>query len=167
MAFTIEDYTVEELIKLGEQVQVVGRVSISGDAKAVGQTFMALGMFAQLACELKGLTSDNACADDGVEDSGEKPAIIYEVRENGFNVLNRSAPLPDLTFLRCSVGLPCEEPYNKVERRYLVRFKPNNDDYQYRLAYFGKGQFWFDGSDNLDPITQTMLRESGEWSPLV
>lgn len=156
MAFTIEGYTINELIKLGKKVKIVGHLSVSGDAKDVGNTFIALGMFAQMAEELRRRISDE-------EEQSECVQANWPNNDQGQRVLS----LPKLQFVDAKEWLPRDPQIGGIERKYLVRWKDESGASGEALCVFKKGAFWSCGQGltaKLDVLNNDRIQV--EWSPL-
>lgn len=148
MSFQIEGYTLDELIELGNEVQRVGNISVSGPAVNVGKTFIALGLFEQLASQLKSILSVNqklitegelieSDDDERVDDDDRSRYLSYFLRgKRG----TRLALIPELNFFDIEECLPIDP---EGEHLYLIRWDhKNGDDFGHVMCVFEKNSFW-------------------------
>lgn len=163
-------YTIEQLIDLGDEVQQIGDISVSGSAVKVGKVYIALGLFGYLVKRLSSALIEHQQFTGNAElIENDDPAKIgssflnYSISTEGKKPVVREVKLPTLTFLDVATCLPDDGDSDYL---YMVRWDHVDADASGRmLCTFQRGSFWRYESD--DVIGERFVLEPGmvaEWA---
>lgn len=145
--FQIKGYNLDQLADLGDEVQQIGNISVSGSAVHVGKVYIALGLFGHLVKHLSaGETEQRGQEGELTEERqvGKIPTtsvLNYTETVNGKKAA-QTVRLPKLTFFDFATCVPDDED---GEYLYLIRWQYNADDEDDEdgqlLCVFERGRF--------------------------